>query len=317
MMVFDCPTRDKFIDGRPRIAAHVATHGYAVIAAWDTQCETLKEIALSFGRVQSHIRADANGLVGIGTEAAINREWEAFRSEYMGLNNEEFLPHTDGSYLHGLVYRDGCYIQLLPPKMLLLQCWQAATVGGANLLIDAQRVYGDLARQTPRLLDILSTKGCVTYCRDDQIAVDRAVFEDLGTGTTMLRFRYDATAYVADWAEDAFHTLQTDYFANPKYHQRLPLTKGQVVVIDNYRMLHGREPFTNGQAGQERRLRRIWLAHDRLPVLLNAVGQYKETRALKRFQAYGIVERHDYDTAKASPHGIRPLAAAGQSRVMH
>ncbi len=308
MMVFCCRTRDQFVAGQAKIAGHVAAQGYAVIEAWDAESETLKEIAESFGRVQWHVRAGADGLVGIGTETAVNRYWEAYRSEYMGVSNEEFLPHTDGSYLHGLVRRDGHYLQLQPPKMLVLQCWQNAVVGGANILIDAQRVYGDMAQQNRHDLDILSTKGCVTYCRDDQIALDRAVFEDLDDGSTMLRFRYDATAFVAEWAVEAFHALQTNYFAKPKYRQRLSLTKGQILVIDNYRMLHGREPFAKGETGQERHLRRVWLAYDRLPVFHNAVGQNLQTRALQRFQAYDIVATAKYDATAARRRGIRVAA---------
>lgn len=308
MSVFHCPTQDNFVESRAKIAKHIAAHGYAIVEAWDSECETLKEIAESLGRVQSHIRADANGLVGISTETIVNREWEAYRSEYFGVSTDEFLPHTDGSYLHGLVHRDGQYIQLLPPKMLVLQCWQSAVSGGASILIDGQHVHDDLARTNPRHLKILSTKGCVTYCRDDQIAMDRAVFEELDDGTIMMRFRYDAAAYVADWAVEAFHDLQKNYFANPKYQGRLTLKAGQVIVIDNYRMLHGRDFFSNGETGQERKLRRVWLAHDRLPVLLNAVGEHRERRALKRFQAYDIRQAPGYDAATAPSHGIRMAA---------
>ncbi len=308
MSVFQCRSQAAFTQSRSGIAKHIAAHGYAVIQAWDTECATLKQIAESFGQVQSHIRADANGLVGISTETIVNREWEAYRTEYFGVSTDEFLPHTDGSYLHGMVYRDGKYVQLLPPKMLVLQCWQSAVSGGASILIDGQRVYDDLAVNNPRHLKILSTKGCVTYCRDDQIAMDRAVFEELDDGTIMMRFRYDSAAYVADWAVEAFHDLQKNYFANPTYQGRLTLQAGQVIVIDNYRMLHGRDSFSNGAAGQERRLRRVWLAHDRLPVLINAAGQHRERRALKRFEAYDVVRAPDYDEATAPAHGIRMAA---------
>ena len=303
MTVFQCPTRERFLERYEDIADHVAAHGYAVVEAWDTESSTLKEVSERFGSVQTHIRADANGLVGISTETVVNREWEKYRSEYSGLTSEEFLPHTDGSYLHGLVHRDGHYIQLLPPKMLVLQCWQSAVAGGASILIDVQRVYDDLAKENPEHLRILSTKGCVTYCRDDQIAIDRAVFEELDDGTIMLRFRYDAAAYLADWAIEAFHGLQQNYFANPKYQRRLTLTKGQIIVIDNYRMLHGRELFSNGNAGQERKLRRVWLAYDRLPVLRNAANEHRERRALKRFEAYNILPPTEL-YATAPPHSI-------------
>jgi len=310
MTVFQCQTREQFLERYEDIADYVAAHGYAVVEAWDAESSTLKEVSERFGSVQTHIRADANGLVGISTESIVNRDWEQYRSEYSGLTTEEFLPHTDGSYLHGLVHGNGHYIQLLPPKMLVLQCWQSAVAGGASILIDVQRIYDDLGKENPELLRILSTKGCVTYCRDDQIAIDRAVFEELDDGTIMLRFRYDSAAYLADWAIEAFHSLQRHYFANPKYQSRLTLTKGQIVVIDNYRMLHGRESFSNGNAGQERKLRRIWLAYDRLPVLFNAANEHRERRALKRFEAYNILPPTEL-YAMAPPHSIGIKKPAG------
>jgi alpha-ketoglutarate-dependent taurine dioxygenase len=311
MTIFLCTTEARFLQLRDAIAGHVASHGYAVIEAWDAETATLRAIAERFGRVQSHIRADANGLVGISTETVVNREWENYRSEYHGVSSEEFLPHTDGSYLNGLVHRDSKYIQLLPPKMLLLQCWQQAAAGGASILIDGERVRRDLARQHPRCLDILSTPGCVTYCRDDQIALDSAVFQRLDDGTIMLRFRYDGTAYLADWAFDAFHMLQNEYFSDPRYHVSMTLAKGQVALIDNYRMLHGRASFSDAaaEAGKKRSLRRIWLAYDGLRVLRNAIDQHKDRRALLRFKAYDILPASsDYAAAAPMPIGIR-LAA--------
>jgi alpha-ketoglutarate-dependent taurine dioxygenase len=309
MSTFCCPTRTEFHALRDAIADRVATDGYAVIEAWDAESTTLKEVSEAFGRVQTHIRADANGLVGISPDTIVNREWEKFRSEYHGVSTEEFLPHTDGSYLHGLVHQGDKYIELLPPKMLLLQCWQSAESGGANLLIDGQLVYQDLARTNPSDAKILSTKGCVTYCRDDQIAFDCAVFQPLPDGTMMLRFRYDATAYVADWAVEAFHALQRNYFGNARYQSRLSLTPGQILVVDNYRMLHGRDAFSSSQTGKVRSMRRVWLAYDRLGVLCNAVGEHREKRALQRFKAYDILPpAPSYATAATLDVGIR-LAA--------
>ena len=123
---FVCTSRAAFQERLPAMFRQVSDHGYALIEAWDAEQATLKDISEHFGQVQSHIRADANGLVGISIDTVVNREWENFRSEYHGVSTEEFLPHTDGSYLHGLVHRDGKYVQLLPPGMLFLQCWRQA-----------------------------------------------------------------------------------------------------------------------------------------------------------------------------------------------
>jgi alpha-ketoglutarate-dependent taurine dioxygenase len=309
------------LDTYDAIVEHLVTHGYAVIDAWDAEPATLVDISEHFGRVQSHVRADANGVVGISADAVVDREWTSFRSEYIGTSSEEFLPHTDGSYLHGLVRDAGTYLELSPPKMLVLQCAQNASVGGSSVLIDAQRVYRDLAMAHPRYLEALSRKGCVTYCRDDQIALNCAVFETLEDGMIMLRFRYDSAAYVADWALDAFHALQTDYFANPSYQSHLKLAKGQIVLIDNYRMLHGRDAFSNGPTEQKRSLHRLWLARDDLPILYNAANEHRERRALARFKAYGVLPRPGPNATVAGvPVGIRntnPFARVAQHRGAH
>lgn len=316
MNAFRCETRDRFLDTYEAIVDHFITHGYAVIDAWDAEPATLVDISEHFGRVQSHVRAGANGIVGISTDAVVDREWTKFRSEYIGTSSEEFLPHTDGSYLHGLVREAGTYLELFPPKMLVLQCAQSASVGGGSVLIDAQRVYRDLAVTHPGHLEALSRKGCVTYCRDDQIALNCAVFETLDDGTIMLRFRYDSAAYVADWALDAFHTVQADYFANPRYQTHLKLSNGQVLLIDNYRMLHGRDAFANGPTEHKRSLHRIWLARDDLPIRYNAANEHLERRALARFKAYGVLPRPDANAAIARvPVGIRNTNAF--ARVAH
>ena len=186
--------------------------GYAIVQAWDAECATVTEVAERFGRVQSHIRADANGIVGISPDTVVNHEWENYRSEYHGVSSRSSCRTPTGPTSRAWSVSGDEYIRLMPPQMLVLQCWQPATSGGASVLIDVQRIFDDLAERDPQLLDILSTNGCVSYCRDDQIALDCAVFQELGDGTIMLRFRYDSTVYVADWARDAFDTLAAGLF---------------------------------------------------------------------------------------------------------
>ncbi len=311
MKTFRCIAADRFFDIYDDVADHLCTHGYAVVDAWDTEPETVKTVAEHFGRVQSHIRADANGIVGISTAVMVNRDWEPYRSEYIGVSSEEFLPHTDGTFVQGLVRQGDGYVELYPPKMLVLQCAQNAAVGGGSVLIDGQRVYDALAEEHPRYLDALSTKGCVAYCRDDQVALGSAVFDTLDDGTVMLRFRYDAAAYVAEWAWEAFHALQEGYFSNPRYQSEFKLGSGQIVLIDNYRMLHGRAAFTSENTGRTRSLRRVWVARDGVPILRNAANEHRDKRALKRSEPYNILPRSMAHAPAASlALGIRALSTS-------
>lgn len=304
--IFYCPTKGEFLSQSDLIAKELSRRGYAIVEAWDAECATVTEVAERFGRVQSHIRADANGIVGISPDTVVNHEWETFRSEYHGVSSEEFLPHTDGSYLQGLVRQGDDYIRLMPPQMLVLQCWHQASSGGASVLIDVQQIFDNMAERDPQLLDVLSTKGCVSYCRDDQIALDCAIFQELDDGTIMLRFRYDSTAYVADWAREAFDTLQHAYFSDPRYQVRVTLQQGQIAIIDNYRMLHGRDTFAADEPGKKRSMRRVWLARGKLPILRNAAEQHVERRALKRFQAYSVLPPSpEYAASEPPLLGIR------------
>ena len=175
----------------------------------------------------------------------------------------------------------------------------AGPAGGSSILIDGRRVFEDMCAHQPEFAEILSRKGCVSYCRDDQIALDCAVFEREPNGGVALRFRYDGTAYVADRALEAFHALQNEYWSDPRYETRLNLRQGQILAIDNTRMLHGREAFSSGDDSKKRSLRRIWLARPGLPVLVNAAGEYKQRRALQRFQAYDIL-----DATQAAPGSV-------------
>ena len=54
MTMFRCPTEARFVQLRDTIAEQVASHGYAVVEAWDAETATLRAIADHFGRVQSH-----------------------------------------------------------------------------------------------------------------------------------------------------------------------------------------------------------------------------------------------------------------------
>jgi alpha-ketoglutarate-dependent taurine dioxygenase len=304
--VFHCASQQGFLEQADSIAAHLSRRGYAIVEAWDVDYSTVIKVAERFGCIQTHIRADAHGIVGINPHAVATHNRDNGCRQYDKNSIENFLPHTDGSYLQGLVRHGDGYIHLLPPQMIVLQFWQPPINDEAILLIDAQRILDDLAERDPQLLETLSTNGCINFCRDDQVAVNCAVFEALGDGTIMLRFRYDSTVFVAEWAREALDTLQRDYLSDPRYQIRATLRQGQIVVIDNYRMLHGHVSLTADAQSPLQTLRRVWLARSYLPVVHNAAGQHVDHRVLKRSHGYRILPPSpEYATSRLTRLGIR------------
>jgi len=59
MTIFHCPTESRFLQIRTAIADHIASHGHAVIEAWDFEAATLRAIA---ERAQVLERAAARAL---------------------------------------------------------------------------------------------------------------------------------------------------------------------------------------------------------------------------------------------------------------
>lgn len=285
------------VDGvmdRDRVRKSIEADGYAVLQAPDGEPDTLRRIGAVFGTIQSHIRADERGVVGVGGPQRTDAEWHPYRSEYHGLGTGEVAPHSDGTFVDGAVVEGTAVRRVGPPRFVLLHLVRHADEGGANVLVDGQRVFDQLLVDAPDLLRTLLTPGSITFCRDDQLALDKSVFHRVADRHVKLRFRGDSKAFSPSWAVDAVRRLQDEYHFADEFRSRLDVREGQVLVIDNTRMLHGRDPFSNEDsgAGSGRKLHRIWILDDHADgddVLLNLHEDVATSRALAVYAPYGPV----------------------------
>jgi alpha-ketoglutarate-dependent taurine dioxygenase len=258
--------------------------GYCLLQAWDTEGETLRIIAETFGNLQSHVRSGKEGVVGLGANV-FSGEWKEFIDEYRGVaSNEEFATHTDASFLQGMYLQEGVMRLISPPKIMLLQCVVPAEGGGGNVLVDEQEVLSDILINEPDLASILSVPGCACFCRDDQIALKVAVYEKIYNGNYSVRFRFDQALYSPSWSLRYLETLHNKYHLNRKYRINITLAPGEILIVDNRRVLHGREEII----GTKRQFRRAWVNND-LPVLRNVAGKTRMHRALSQYAAYASI----------------------------
>lgn len=258
-----------------------------IVDPWDNSERTLKIVGEHLGHIQWHIRANEDGIVG---EKPITVEWADISDEYFGVNNEEFKPHTDGTYLYGATLVNGKLHDVNPPRMLLLQMAQPASEGGANYVVDVQRELMDILDERPEMVKVLMNSNCLLACRDNLISRGLPVFAMKGNNKVRLTLRFDAKVYAAEEDIKTVLALNRDYFLNKKYQVRCPLTKGQILIVDNWRALHEREKFTATETqDSQHKLRRIWLAENDPRHMINVFNRAKENRAMKGFALYGTI----------------------------
>jgi alpha-ketoglutarate-dependent taurine dioxygenase len=301
----ECNDPAEFSSNTKMIEKTIAKYGVCVINAWDAEVSTLKLVASIFGDIQGHARANEEGIVGEGN--AIDSSWKDNKDEYQGVTAEEFLPHTDGSFLDGYTINDNRLVHVGPPKFILLQCVNQADEGGQNYIIDAERILGDLIENDPEVVQTLLKPGCITFFRDDLYAIDQPVYRKRLDGSYQLRFRYDFATYSPVWAVDAVKHLHKNYHMNNKYRINITLKSRQILVVDNLRLLHAREAFkSNSAQSNVRKLRRIWIYDENKPMLQNVTDNITQHRALIPFIKYKIVQKNELSNSLGSFNpGIR------------
>lgn len=288
-----------------RIEQQIKRHGYCIVQSSDTSVSPLLKIRQALGRAQLHVRADLDGVATISPQASPSIH-SIDESKYFGTTNHSHPPHTDGAYLNGFLQQDGELKRVEPPAIVLLQCAQPALKGGSNIVIDGRRILIDLLTHEPEVAQILSKRGCVSFCRDDQMAVDVAVFEWITADRLRVRFRNDDALFYPLWAQEAIQHLQT-YVMNEKYRKRIELKEGQILILDNFRILHGRDTFDTESAEsseQSRLFRRAWVHYENeYNILVNFSSKPSHCRAFDRYVPYSVME--------SSPSNITPHSGIG------
>lgn len=272
------------------VLSSLETNGFCLLSICDISSASLLRIARWLGHPQSHARANAEGVVGDPEKPAADPAWKEHPAEYRGALRVALSPHTDGSFVDGLCIVNRLPTRIGPPRAIILQCAQTAEEGGANTLVDGRLVLSHAIKEHTEIVQRLFRRGSVTFCRDDQLALDCPVYEDIGGGRLRMRFRFDTTTYAPQWSLPALRLLHEKYHMNPAYQTRFLLQPGDVLIVDNWRMLHARDAFRDGEDPSKRRIvKRVWINDDKPGVLSNVEGAVTVRRAMTVHDHYHIV----------------------------
>jgi len=157
--------------------------------------------------------------------------------------------HTDG-FAYGDLY----------PDFMLLSCVKESEVGGESILVDGYKVLEALAADA----QLSWTARALRERKIDQTETGMQtslspICMDNGSGRTMVRRTLEQRP--AETSEDPEkdqqmidlwrHSIDTASSLAPQFK----LLPGQVVVVDNYRLMHGRRPYED----LNRMLWRVWV----------------------------------------------------------
>lgn len=211
-------------------------YGFAII-----ECEPIEDMVEDFllltkifGRTTEHNRADERGIVII----SVREDFAA----YLGASNEIHPLHTDGPF------------EKIPPKVMALQCEEPDPWGGLSLLVSARAIYQYLAQQDKEGLDLLFNPQVFSIQRDNQYE-KRAIFDRKNDRIEMAFRTNDGKANISILPEaQKIFNLITEFIDNPKNQLQFKLEKGQILVVDNTAILHGRTGFNRNSPRKLHRL---------------------------------------------------------------
>ena len=201
--------------------------GFVVLENCETELHTVKKIANKIGYVRNSI---FGGL------------WSFESNENMAdssYTQEELRPHTDATYSNDA------------PGLQLLMCSEYNAEGGESILVDGYKIADLMKSQNQYYYDIL-TKIEVTgnYIGDGVfLEAKRPIFK-LNSKNELIQVsynNYDRASFRMknNLTMDFYKAIKEfDLIANDKKNQwRHILRPGQLLIINNWRLLHGRGSF--------------------------------------------------------------------------
>ena len=170
--------------------------------------------------------------------------------QYANTTSSDLLLHTDGSF------------EKHPPKTMLIYCESPAEQGGHSRICFAEDIYRFLEQNYPESLEGLFRPDAFVIRRDDREA-QRSVFQ-ICDGRISMAFRYgtDVSLQIHPMARAGIAAI-IEYVSHPANYEEFLLGAGQLLLMDNTRVLHGRTVFS---PNSHRVLHGLWCdGHDADP----------------------------------------------------
>lgn len=212
---------------RLRAVETLLTHGLAIIRNLSSDPACILEVARRFGYVR---------------ETNFGRLFEVYSRP--GSNDLAYRPvplgaHTDNPYREPV------------PGVQLLHCLLNETTGGWSTLVDSLSVAQSMQQEDPEGLELLaSTPVRFRFIDPNEELIERRpiVQRDVSGRMTGVHYspRLDHMPLLDAATTRRFQRARrrlSELFADPRFELRFPLRKGELMMFNNSRVLHGRTAY--------------------------------------------------------------------------
>ena len=253
--------------------------GFAVIAGFPVEQYSHDDALRAYCGVAAHLGDVVDQTSKRERLIEVTDQGKPYSGNSRGYHSNKMLPfHTDGAYLAALL------------------CMETAHTGGASLLASSVTVYNEIAAHHPEHMAPL-LRGFIHDRRGDHapgqspVSPDRIPVFSFHQG--LLHCCYNRNGIV--WAQDktgerlgAAELAALDavdaIVADPRFHIRMDMKRGDMQFVNNFVILHSRTEYNDHADGRRRNLARLWLdcpqGRRRGPTLLD-VYTSSERRFLK------------------------------------
>jgi len=225
---------------------------------------------LPLDRMSRQEAIDLYWLLGNLLEPPVAQEWKGTVIYDVRHDGQSFTENTRGALTPaGLEMHNDSSMGEAPPNYVSLMCLATARSGGMSIVSSALAAHNYFLRERPELLRRLYEP----FYRDhqDYQAADAAAtnFRPVFAWDGQLRTRFNArhtfrgyekTGRVLDEAGAEAVTLMENFLADPDNRLDLWLEPGQIQILNNRVIVHGRTPYEDHDDPDRRRhLVRLWL----------------------------------------------------------
>jgi alpha-ketoglutarate-dependent taurine dioxygenase len=164
-------------------------------------------------------------------DGAVKIESDADKPLYISATSGDTGMHTDNTFGSQKV------------KLIALACEKALAKEGISKLIHSVEIYRHLSETNPKDLPLLFEPDVLTVERDGEIA-SKSIFSLNQGGRLEISYRADdiAEIKIKPSAQAIFREIR-EFVENPKNQTVFALKPGQILLVDNTAVLHGRSAF--------------------------------------------------------------------------